>query len=112
MALSEKRALEDTMDLLQDRLRNECACYTSVLSATSFLTRHIRVRHHSRNIPSFEAVRPCTYSELSNSLLIKHIVKSAFPTVVTATIKVDSHIACRAHAAPMLFPCHAGPLRV
>ena len=22
-------------------------------------------------------------------------------------IKADSHIACRAHAAPMLFPCHA-----
>jgi len=24
--------------------------------------------------------------------------------------KADSHIACRAHAAPMLFPCHAVPL--
>jgi len=27
-------------------------------------------------------------------------------------IKVHSHIACRAHAAPMPFPCHAMPLRV
>ena len=27
-------------------------------------------------------------------------------------IKADSHIACRAHAAPMPFPCHAVPLRV
>ena len=24
-----------------------------------------------------------------------------------AKVNVDSHIACRAHAAPMLFPCHA-----
>jgi hypothetical protein len=28
------------------------------------------------------------------------------------TFKADSHIACRAHAAPKLFPCHAVPLRV
>ena len=28
------------------------------------------------------------------------------------TIKANSHIACRAHAAPMPFPCHAVPLRV
>jgi hypothetical protein len=27
-------------------------------------------------------------------------------------LKTDSHIACRAHAAPMPFPCHAVPLRV
>ena len=26
--------------------------------------------------------------------------------------KTDSHIACRVHAAPMPFPCHAVPLRV
>ena len=26
--------------------------------------------------------------------------------------KADSHIACRSHAAPMPFPCHAVPLRV
>ena len=24
-------------------------------------------------------------------------------------IKADSHVACRAHAAPMPFPCHAKP---
>ena len=28
------------------------------------------------------------------------------------TLKADSHIACRSHAAPMPFPCHAVPLRV
>jgi len=28
------------------------------------------------------------------------------------TLKADSHIACRAHAASMPFPCHAVPLRV
>jgi len=28
------------------------------------------------------------------------------------TLKADSHIACRARAAPMPFPCHAVPLRV
>ena len=28
------------------------------------------------------------------------------------TLKADSHITCRAHAAPMPFPCHAVPLRV
>ena len=27
-------------------------------------------------------------------------------------LKADSHIACRSHAAPMPFPCHALPLRV
>jgi hypothetical protein len=27
-------------------------------------------------------------------------------------LKADSHITCRAHAAPMLFPCHAVPLMV
>ena len=27
-------------------------------------------------------------------------------------LKADSHIACRSHAAPMPFPCHAVPLRV
>ena len=25
------------------------------------------------------------------------------------SLKADSHIACRAHAAPMPFPCHAAP---
>ena len=25
-------------------------------------------------------------------------------------LKADSHVACRAHAAPMPFPCHAVPL--
>ena len=42
-------------------------------------------------------------------------------TVITAlaswvnspdTIEADSHIACRPHAAPTPFPCHAEPLRV
>ena len=27
-------------------------------------------------------------------------------------VKTDSHIASRAHAAPMPFPCHSVPLRV
>ena len=27
-------------------------------------------------------------------------------------LKADSHIACRSHAAPMPFLCHAVPLRV
>ena len=26
------------------------------------------------------------------------------------SVKADAHIACRAHAAPMSFPCHAVPL--
>ena len=30
----------------------------------------------------------------------------------SGTLKADSHIACRAHAAPMPFPCHVVPLRV
>jgi hypothetical protein len=30
----------------------------------------------------------------------------------TVLFKADSHIACRSHAAPMSFPCHAVPLRV
>ena len=33
-------------------------------------------------------------------------------TWLVKTIKADSHIACRSHAAPMPFPCHAVPLRV
>jgi len=28
------------------------------------------------------------------------------------TLKAYSHIACRAHVAPMLFPCYAVPLSV
>jgi hypothetical protein len=40
--------------------------------------------HHSRTILSFETVRSCTYSDLSESLLKKHILKSAFLTAVTA----------------------------
>jgi hypothetical protein len=36
---------------------------------------------------------------------VTHAVQ--FPTDKTVTIKADSHIACRAHAAPMPFPCHA-----
>ena len=28
------------------------------------------------------------------------------------TLKADSHIACRAHTTPMLFPWHAAPLKV
>jgi len=31
---------------------------------------------------------------------------------ISGTLKADSHIACRAHAAPMPFPCHAVQLRV
>jgi len=33
-------------------------------------------------------------------------------SVPSVCIKADSHIACRAHAVPMPFPCHAVPLRV
>jgi len=28
-------------------------------------------------------------------------------TCPAMTLKADSHIACRAHAVPMSFPCHA-----
>jgi hypothetical protein len=34
------------------------------------------------------------------------------PADSSGTLKTYSHIACRAHAAPMHFPCHAVPLRV
>ena len=30
----------------------------------------------------------------------------------TCSLKADSHIACRSHAAHMPFPCHVVPLRV
>jgi hypothetical protein len=30
----------------------------------------------------------------------------------TGLLKADSYIRCRSHAVPMLFPCHAFPLRV
>jgi len=32
--------------------------------------------------------------------------------LVKQRVKTDSHIACRSHAAPLPFPCHAVPLRV
>jgi len=32
--------------------------------------------------------------------------------LICSPLKADSHIACRVHAAPMPFPCHAVPLRV
>ena len=31
-------------------------------------------------------------------------------SALTCSFKADSHIACRAHAVPMLFPCHVMPL--
>ena len=33
-------------------------------------------------------------------------------TAAVQRLMADSHITCRAHAAPILFPCHAVPLRV
>ena len=33
-------------------------------------------------------------------------------TTTNGILKADSHIACRSHAAPLPFPCHAVPLRV
>jgi hypothetical protein len=35
-----------------------------------------------------------------------------FPPTVVVNVKSDSPIAYRAHATPMLVPCHAVPLRV
>jgi hypothetical protein len=35
------------------------------------------------------------------------LLLDAFAKLQRATIKADSHIACRAHAAPMPFSCHA-----
>ena len=37
---------------------------------------------------------------------------TAMMRMSTVSVKADSHIACRSHAAPMPFPCHAVPLRV
>jgi len=45
-----------------------------------------------------------------NSCLIKYLNHNVCYN--SWTVKADSHIACRAHAAQMLFPCHALPLRV
>ena len=38
--------------------------------------------------------------------------KSTYALTKCMNVKADSNIACRAHAAPMTFPCHAVPLRV
>jgi len=39
-------------------------------------------------------------------------VTSVPPASHDYTLKADSHIACRAHAAPIPFSCHAVPLSV
>jgi hypothetical protein len=53
----------------------------------------------------------CTACAYSSDLIICKLSSSCSRRGVVA-VKADSHIACRAHAAPMPFPCHAMPLRV
>ena len=51
----------------------------------------------------------CLYSDITSRPL------HSWPFIhksTTSNLNTDSHIACRAHAAPMLFSCHAVPLRV
>jgi len=50
-----------------------------------------------------------TFPYFMNFFLGKYFMEQSFHAVY---LKTDSHIACRAHAAPMPFPCHAVPLRV
>jgi hypothetical protein len=50
-----------------------------------------------------------TYFLLSPIQLLMFILHLSYFII---PLKADSHIACRAHAAPMPFPCHAMPLRV
>jgi hypothetical protein len=42
--------------------------------------------------------------------LLQHLNGDSVAVTVQWTVKADSHIACRAHAMSMLFPCHAVPL--
>jgi hypothetical protein len=62
------------MDLLQDRLRSEYACHTYVLSAASFLTRHISAITQEPFCHSTMYVRAQILSSrnfcLKNSLLV------------------------------------------
>jgi hypothetical protein len=41
------------------------------------------------------------------SYLYTSLVETVADTYTCSTVKADSHIACRAHAAPMPFPCLA-----
>ena len=87
IALSEKHPLEEILDLLQDRLRNEYACYTTVLLATSFLTLHDRVITQEPSCHSMLYVHAHTMSS-RNLCLKKHTVKSAFLTAVPTMMRV------------------------
>jgi hypothetical protein len=46
--------------------------------------------------------------------VVRQVILDNFSELLRAKwhLKADSHIACRSHAAPMSFPCHAVPLRV
>jgi len=44
--------------------------------------------------------------------IYKGLVGKPEGTRSLGTLMADSHIACRAHAVPMPFPCRAVPLRV
>jgi hypothetical protein len=48
------------------------------------------------------------YTERTVLALTSRTSKRPYPN----RIKANSHIPCRSHAVPMMFPCHAVPLRV
>jgi hypothetical protein len=44
--------------------------------------------------------------------MLRDAIKRTLCIALHSVLKADSHIECRAHTAPMPFPCHAVPLRV
>ena len=48
--------------------------------------------------------------KVSKSQLQFRMVTTTLTCFVSRYLKADSHITCRAHAAPVPFPCHAIPL--
>ena len=52
------------------------------------------------------------YFPLTTSVFVFAYFLQCLGRCMAQTVKADSHIACRFHAAPAPFPCHAMPLRV
>ena len=80
------------------------------VQVTDISENPVTVYHSSRrNTPAIVNVRK------GNKLVLTSYYRrtcNAYGGRDSVSVKADSHITCRSHAAPMPFPCHTMPLRV
>ena len=87
---------QTTLSLLQERKANE------LLS--------IKLRHVTDNVCNQRVQTELLNTTVTKNDVTLHCCDGSVLWARRNTVdplKVDSHIACRAHAAPMPFPCHA-----